>query len=228
MTKSIEPRSDQLNAEDLLSGPRTFTITDVREGSAEQRARVFLAEGPEGRPWIPNVTMCRLMVLGWGQESDDWHGKRVTLYRDPDVRFGRDQPGGIRISHMSGIRKPLTANLTVTRGKREPYRVEPLSDQVPPAKVPGPMDQLVWAMNAAGVDRNPAARLTYCRDIVQRELASAKDLTPDEVAKVIAALAGNQPPTDAEANSDGGVPERDPAEPSDAEWERMQGGGQDA
>jgi hypothetical protein len=210
MTKSIEPRSDQMNAEDLLSGPRTFTITDVREGgSAEQRVKVFLAEFPQNRPWLPNVTMCRLMVLGWGPESDVWHGKRVTLYRDPDVRFGKDQPGGIRISHMSGISRPLTANLTVTKGRRGPYRVEPLTDDAPPAKVPGPMDQLVWAMNAAKIPTDE--RLKYCTAVVKHELASAKDLTADEVAKVIAALA-----------------ERDPAEPTDEEWARMQGGGPDA
>ena len=220
MTKSIEPRSDQMNAEDLLSGPRTFTITDVREGSAEQRVRVFLAEFPQSRPYLPNVTMCRLMVLAWGPESDAYIGKRVTLYRDPDVRFGKDQPGGIRISHMSGIRRPLTANLTVTKGRRGPHRVEPMTDDAPPAKVPAPMDQLVWAMNEAKIPTDE--RLKYCTAVVQHELASAKDLTADEVAKVIAALAGHQPP--AEANSDGGVPERDPAEPSEQEWARMRGG----
>jgi hypothetical protein len=224
MTKLIEPRSDQMNAEDLLSGPRTFTITDVREGSAEQRVKVFLAEFPQNRPWLPNVTMCRLMVLGWGPESDEWHGKRVTLYRDPDVRFGRDQPGGIRISHMSGIRKALTANLTVTKGKRGPYRVEPLSDDA--ARVPGPMDQLVWAMNAARLT-DKVARLDYCRSIIQREgIVSATDLTADEVAKVIAALAGHQPvqgPPHLDPGPDGGAPERDPAEPSDEEWARMRG-----
>jgi hypothetical protein len=32
MTESIAPKSDQLNAEDLLSGPRTFTIKEVRKG----------------------------------------------------------------------------------------------------------------------------------------------------------------------------------------------------
>lgn len=186
MTKLIEPRSDQMNAEDLLSGPRTFTITDVREGSAEQRVRVFLAEFPQNRPWLPNVTMCRLMVLGWGPESNDWHGKRVTLYRDPDVRFGRDQPGGIRISHMSGIRRPITANLTVTKGRRGPYRVEPLTEDALPAKVPGPMDHLVWAMNAAKIPTDD--RLAYCRGIIQRDIGKATDLTADEVATVIAAL----------------------------------------
>jgi hypothetical protein len=189
MTRAIEPRSDQLNAEDLLTGPRTFTITDVREGSAEQRVRVFLAEGPEGRPYLPNVSMCRLMVLAWGPESDAYIGQRLTLYRDPDVRFGRDQPGGIRISHMSGIRKALVANLTVTKGKRSPYTVEPLPDQ--PANVPTLMDQLVWAFNAAKVEKE--ARLGYCRSVVDRPLKTAHDLTADEVATVIAALQQPRP-----------------------------------
>lgn len=188
MTKLIEPRSDQLNAEDLLTGPRTFTITDVREGSAEQRVRVFLAEGPEGRPWCPNVSMCRLMVLGWGPESDEWRGKRVTLYRDPDVRFGRDTPGGIRISHMSDLPRPLTANLTVTKGKRGPYRVEPLPDG--PVNAPSLMDQLVWAFNAAKIPTED--RLEYCRQVVGRDadhdLKSAADLTEDEIGSVVKSL----------------------------------------
>jgi hypothetical protein len=191
MSGTIEPRSDQLNSEDLLIGPRTFTITDVRAGTEEQPVRVFLAEGPEGRPWIPAKTMRRLLVLAWGAESDAYIGKRVTLYRDPDVKFGRDTPGGIRISHMSGIgRKPLVAQLTITRGKRAPYTVEPLTDDAPPAKVPGPLDRLVWAMNAAKIEKDD--RLEYCRQVVgrdaDRELTSAADMTPDEMARVVESL----------------------------------------
>lgn len=191
MSGTIEPRSDQLNSDDLLVGPRTFTITDVRPGSEEQPVRVFLAEGPAGRPWIPAKTMRRLMVLGWGAESDAYIGKRVTLYRDPEVRFGKDTLGGIRISHMSGIgRKPLVANLTATRGKRVPWTVQPIADDAPaPSRTPGPLDQLVWAMNAAGVDQDKDARLAYCRGIVQRDLKDARDLTAPELARVMAALA---------------------------------------
>jgi hypothetical protein len=202
MSGTIEPRSDQLNAEDLLTGPRTFTITDVRPGSEEQPVRVFLAEGPAGRPWIPAKTMRRLMVLGWGPESDAYIGKRVTLYRDPDVRFGKDTPGGIRISHMSGIgRKPLVANLTATRGKRVPWTVQPIPDDASaPSRTPGPLDHLVWAMNAARVDQTPDARLAYCRGIVQRDLKSAADLTEAELADVMAALkeqaSASVPPVD--------------------------------
>ena len=218
MTDTIEPRSDQLNAEDLLTGPRTFTITDVRPGTEQQPVRVFLAEGPEGRPWIPAKTMRRLMVLGWGAESDAYIGKRITLYRDPDVRFGNDTPGGIRISHMSGIgRKPLVANLTATRGKRVPWTVDPIPDNAPaPSRTPGPLDHLVWAMNAAGIDRDPAARLAYCRGIVQRSIESAADMTAAELADVMAALQEEQRASDLMLSATD-IASEQPYEPTEAE-----------
>ncbi|NKU61704.1 hypothetical protein GS891_00190 [Rhodococcus hoagii] len=49
----------------------------------------------------------------------------MTLYRDPAVRFGGQDVGGIRVSHLSHIDKRLTLALTVTRGRRAPYVVEP-------------------------------------------------------------------------------------------------------
>ena len=42
LTDSIVPRSDQANAEDFLSGPRTFTIEKVVAGTAEQPVDVHL------------------------------------------------------------------------------------------------------------------------------------------------------------------------------------------
>jgi pyruvate carboxylase len=35
--------------------------------------------------------------------------------------------GGIRISHLSHIEKPITVALTVTRGKKAPFVVQPLT-----------------------------------------------------------------------------------------------------
>jgi hypothetical protein len=189
VTKAIEPRSDQMNAEDLLGGPRTFTITRVVvRDSPEQPISVWFAEFPQGRPWKPAKTMSKLMALAWTAESDRWVGHRVTLYCDPDVKFGPAVMGGIRISHMSGIGpKPLSANLATTRGKRAPYTALPIPDGVPAPNAPGLMDQLVWAFNAAKVEKE--ARLDYCRGIVQRPLKTAHDLSADEVAVVIASLA---------------------------------------
>src|SRR5690606_23503087 len=51
MTESIAPKSDQMNADDLISGPRTFTIAEVGKGSPDQPVNVVLAEFPKGRPF---------------------------------------------------------------------------------------------------------------------------------------------------------------------------------
>jgi hypothetical protein len=131
ISDTIAPKSDQLNAEDLLSGERTFTITEVRVLDApEQPVHVYLAEFPPDRPWKPSKTSRRVMMLAWGQESAKYAGHRITLYRDPEIKFGGDKVGGIKIRAMSHLpgNKRMAVALTVTRGKRAPYVVEPLPD----------------------------------------------------------------------------------------------------
>lgn len=133
MKITAEPRSDQWNADDFIGGPRTFTVAGVKTGSAEQKYDIELVEG-QGRSWRPPLTMLRLLLHAWGDESDAWVGRRVTLYRNESIRFGPDEVGGIRISHMSNLpgNKPLTVKLTKTRGRRQNHTVEPLPDAPPP------------------------------------------------------------------------------------------------
>lgn len=131
LSDTIIPKSDQLNADDLMSGPRTFTITDVQRGSSEQPVNIYLAEFPKGRPWRPSKSMLRILVMVWGKESSAYIGRRLTLYREPTITFGKDLVGGVRISHMSHLDKKQTVWLTKTRGKREPFTVEPLPDNTP-------------------------------------------------------------------------------------------------
>lgn len=131
LTESIAPRSDQLNADDLMSGPRTVTISEVNRGTAEQPVNVVLAEFGPGRPYKPSKSMRRIMVAAWGPEASEYNGRRLTIFRNPTIRFGKDEVGGIQISHLSHIDKPLTVALTVTRGKRSPFTVQPLPDAAP-------------------------------------------------------------------------------------------------
>jgi hypothetical protein len=59
LTETTIPKSDQMNADDLDSGPRTFTITEVRRASSpEQPIDVVLAEFPECRPFKPSKSTC--------------------------------------------------------------------------------------------------------------------------------------------------------------------------
>lgn len=128
MTEACAPRSDQINAEDMLTGPTTITITDVKRGSTEQPVDIVTEEFGPGRPYKPSKTMRRILVAAWGVNTANYIGRRITIYRDPEVTFGREKVGGIKISHLSHIEKRLEIALTVTRGRRSVFAVDPLLD----------------------------------------------------------------------------------------------------
>ena len=125
---TAEPRSDQLNADSFGKDEhRTYTIAAVKKGKAEQPYDIELTESPD-RVWRPPVTVLRILKDAWGDEGDDWVGHRVTLYRDDEVKFGKEQTGGIRVSHLSHINGPLRIAVTVTRGKKKGVTILPLPD----------------------------------------------------------------------------------------------------
>lgn len=127
LSSSIVPKSDQLNSDDLIAGPRTIRITKVTadQGSAEQPILVFY-EGDGGKPYKPCKSMRRVMVTIWGSDGSQYPGKSMTLYRDPSVKWGGMEVGGIRISHMSDMTDKVTMALTATKSSRKPYTVQPL------------------------------------------------------------------------------------------------------
>lgn len=127
MTQFVIPKSDQLNADDLIGGPRTITVTAVKanEGSAEQPVSIFF-DGDNGKPYKPCKSMRRVMVHVWGADAKNYIGRSMTLYCDPNVQFGGMKVGGIRISHMSHMEKAQTMALTATKSKRAPFTVQPL------------------------------------------------------------------------------------------------------
>lgn len=126
ITASTAPKSDQQNYDDYIAGPKTVTVSEVKRGSAEQPVEVHLVEFP-GRPFKPSKSMRRVLVACWGPEASKYAGRRITLYGDPTIKFGGIAVGGIRISHLSDIDKPLTLALTVKRGSRAPFIVQPLN-----------------------------------------------------------------------------------------------------
>lgn len=137
ISHTLAPDSDQLDAIDLVGGARTFTIERVSEGSSEQPVQVHLAEFP--RPWRPGKSMRRVLAAAWGTNTKTWVGKRVTLYCDPDVKFGGEAVGGTRISHMSDLPggKALRVPLLAGRGKSQVWTVQPLTD-APTTRAPKP------------------------------------------------------------------------------------------
>lgn len=125
---AIEPKSDQMNYDDFLTGTKTITITSVKStGNVNDQQPVSVGyQGDAGKPYKPCKSMRRVMVRIWGLDAIEYVGKSMTLFGDPDVIFAGQKVGGIRISHMSHMEKEVMVPLSASKTKRLLYRVEPL------------------------------------------------------------------------------------------------------
>lgn len=131
LAETIIPKSDQLNADDLITGTLTVKVTAIKGSNEPQQPVSIHYEGDNGKPYKPCKSMRRVLVSAWGANGADYVGRSMTLYRDDSVVFGGIAVGGIRISHMSHIDKDLTLALTVSRASRKPYSVKRLEVAAP-------------------------------------------------------------------------------------------------
>ena len=130
MSETTAARSDQQNFEDYHAGTRTVTITAVsKTGKDEQPVSVDLAEYP-GRPFKPNLTMRRLLLIAWGKDTTAYVGRRLTLFGNPAVVYGGNVVGGVEIEAMSHLDKALSVPLTVSRGRKRTFKVAILAAPV--------------------------------------------------------------------------------------------------
>ena len=121
---TILPKSDQLNAEQLLGGAMTITVTDVRRGATDEQPIAIHYTGDNGRPYKPCKSMRKVLVFAWGEDGRQWIGRSMTLFNNPEVMFGGVKVGGIRISHLTDIERDIQLSLTKTRGKKEPFVIQ--------------------------------------------------------------------------------------------------------
>jgi len=136
ISQTTAPKSDQLNADSLISGPRTITITRVsaNEGG-DQPINVFF-EGDDNKPFRPCKSMRRVMMAIWGNDGATYSGKSMTIWRDPNVTWGGMAVGGIRISHMSHMDRDTTLAITESKTKRKPLVVKVLKVAAPTTTPP--------------------------------------------------------------------------------------------
>ena len=135
---AIQPRSDQLNYEDFVSGPAVLTIErteDYRDEKGQPRVAIHMVEYP-GRPFKASKTNLKLLAIAWGEDDTDWPGRRVQLSADPTVTYGGKAVGGICVTALSHLPQRFTAKLSVARGKKKDFPVEPLPDAPTPPPIP--------------------------------------------------------------------------------------------
>lgn len=135
ITKALAPKSDQIDAADLIGfPPQVFTITDVRENGSEladqQPVNIRLEE--TSKFYRPSKGMLRVLADNWGKDVKVWVGRKVELYGEPEVYFGKEKRGGTRISRLSHISKRNTTLVNPRGGKSAYWSVDPLPDARPP------------------------------------------------------------------------------------------------
>lgn len=123
LSSTIVAKSDQLNASEFID-PITIIVTRVDKVSAKDQPVHIHSAGRQ--PFKPCLTMRRMLIAAWGQYKDQWVGRSMTLYCDPEVIWAGKAEGGVRVSHVSGIDQPVSKMLAVTRGRKKLFTLLPL------------------------------------------------------------------------------------------------------
>ena len=100
---------------------------NVAMQGADPEMKWTLAFAELDKPMVLNSTNIHMCAKACGSDNtDDWMGKKVVLYEDPNVTFGGKLVGGIR------IRAQITRAAPVVPQKKTPIQqLQDMPDDVP-------------------------------------------------------------------------------------------------
>lgn len=183
LNSTIVPKSDQLNADELVGGARTIRITDVRViDSTEQPVSIFF-EGDEGRPFKPSKTVRKILIKGWGEDGRKWVGRYMTIYNEPTVKWAGVEVGGIRVSHMSNIEGTMRVSVNATKGKKGEHFVRPL--EVPQESPSATLEDVLSAIhNASNKQTMEYAKNMAMQLVNEEDVKVAQDAYRNRVSEL--------------------------------------------
>ncbi len=127
LAAALAPRSDQLNADDLIIGNKVIKITKVLVNlQSEQQKVVVHYENDQGKPWKPSKSMGRVLAEILGGDFATWSGQEIELFKNKEITFGKDKCGGIQIAAMSALTNQTTFMITTKRGVKSKITILPL------------------------------------------------------------------------------------------------------
>lgn len=194
ITEALAPTSDQLDAIELVS-PRTFTIdTGSRLGKRDGKTVAEIRLVGFDRVWRPSKGMLDVLAACWGTDAKQWVGKRVTVYNDPEVMFGRDKVGGIRISHLSDIDSERSVSIRASgAGRRQTWKVQPLTGENaahPPTGLATQRQKSALGAHVKRLGLDKDAYLKHATECAGRIIAATDELTETEADALVTVLAG--------------------------------------
>jgi len=138
---TIIPKSDQLNADQLLGIEMPITVTSVALSASPDQPVSIHYDGENGRPFKPCKTVRKILIALWGEDGNAWVGRSMLLYCDEKVKWAGEAVGGIRIKAMSHIDCNKDISLTETRGKKVKARIMKYTPENNAASASAPFDK---------------------------------------------------------------------------------------
>ncbi len=205
MTDTIKPKSDQLNADDLIGGvTKTIKISKIAIVNDKQQPVAVYFDGDGGKPYKPCLSMRRVLIDAWGTDGAKYVGRMMTIVRDPSVVYGGVKVGGIRITHLSHIDGDRQIALTATRGVRKLYTVKALAVGAMPEISDELRDEGLFAANN-GVEAYKAwlAKLSpEVKQVIKPYHAEWSGIAKEADARAVQEISPSHNEATAEADSD--------------------------
>jgi hypothetical protein len=148
--------NEHLGQWDLGGGRPTVVIESVQPYFPRKRKKTKRADGSfadepikkllirfvgKTKGWISGPATQQVIAKMYGRNIGDWIGKKITLYVDNSVMFGRENTGGIRVlaAMPSGpaTEDPLDRDVDADIAERIANAKEFTEDEAEPGREPG-------------------------------------------------------------------------------------------
>lgn len=182
---ALAPKSDQINALDLISGDMTITITGVKiMPGTEQPVSISFQGSP--KVWRPCKTTGRILMEAWGADTSVYPGRSVQLYLDPKVKWGGLEVGGIRIRAMSHIENDLRTITAESKQVRRPVTIKKLVQAKAPDQTATTPALDYASLAKAAARRGKDAFVQWWNSAEGKDGRAAGLTVTDEIKKIIA------------------------------------------
>lgn len=130
LLKTTAAKSDYLTADELAGEPKLVTITDVIVVTLDSRDKTVLHLA-ECKPFLACASTMRTIMAMWHDQPEQWKGRQLQLFRDPDVTYKKDATGGIRLCGASNLSQEFSITLTEHQRNRITRTIKPLQTAAP-------------------------------------------------------------------------------------------------
>lgn len=163
------------------------TVADVRQPSEQDETTkdwwLLTFRESWAKPLKINRTHQQAMILMFGDDTKNWLGKRIGLYKIAGTFFGRRQTA-VRIKGSPDITETKSFSVRKFSGGKDIYNLEPMSVAATPPRPP-PAPSRHWrSTGKMQVGARKGAPISACSSV---EIAATIALGKDKISKAKAA-----------------------------------------